>query len=719
MWKIEHIRNIGTIAHIDHGKTTLSDNLLAGAGVISEQLAGKQLFMDYDELEQTRGITINAANASMVHTYNDKEYLINLIDTPGHVDFGGDVTRALRALDGAILVVCGVEGVMPQTETVIRQAMKERVKPILFINKVDRLINELKINSNEMQKRFAKIITEVNKLINKYAPPEFRDKWLVDATKGSVIFGSAYHKWATSVSYMAKKGIGFKQIYDACVNNQQNELAEKAQLHEVILDSIVNNLPNPIEAQKYRIPVIWHGEIDTREGREMMNCNGSDSASLAIAITKIIIDKHAGEVAVGRIYSGRISKGKEVIIVGIPKTYRVQTVSVCVGPDRVPLEALSAGNIVALTGIEDVYAGATIASENITPFEKIVHYSEPVVTVAVEPKHPQDLVKLIDVLKKLVKADPSLTAEINQETGEYLLSGMGELHLEIAEYRITHDYSTQVNVSTPIVVYRERTENKGGVFEGVSPNRHNRFYFEVEPLEEKVLNAILSGEIKVGEKIKDKKELARKLVELGMNKAEAKGIEAIADTNILVDLTKGQQYLHETIELIIQGFREAMKKGPLTQEKVRGMKIKFVDTKLHEDSIHRGPAQVIPAVKNAIYGAMCQGNVLLYEPRQKVFINVPQELLGAVTHEMQKRKARIETITQDGDNVNVVCNAAVANMFGFAAAIRSATSGKTLWTTEFVGFEKVPKDTMSEVIKKIRERKGLSAEIPTENSFMP
>jgi elongation factor 2 len=207
MEDLVHVRNCGTVAHIDHGKTTLSDSLLAGAGLISEELAGRQLYLDYDEQEQARGITINAANASTVHPYEGDDYLINLIDTPGHVDFGGDVTRAMRALDGAVVVVCAVEGVMPQTETVIRQALKERARPILFINKVDRLINELKVTPEQMQQRFIKIITDVNKLIKQNAPPEWKEKWQVNVNDGSVAFGSAFHKWATSVPFMQRVGI--------------------------------------------------------------------------------------------------------------------------------------------------------------------------------------------------------------------------------------------------------------------------------------------------------------------------------------------------------------------------------------------------------------------------------------------------------------------------------------------------------------------------------
>src|SRR3990167_7332354 len=192
----ERIRNICTCAHIDHGKTTFSDSLLAGAGMISEDLAGKQLALDFREDEIARGITIDAANVSMVHHLEGHDFLINLIDTPGHVDFGGDVTRAMRAVDGCIVLSCAVEGVMPQTETVLRQALKERVKPILFINKVDRLIKELKLTPEAMHERFVKIINNVNQFIEDIAPEEYKQKWKVGVADGTVAFGSAFHKWA-------------------------------------------------------------------------------------------------------------------------------------------------------------------------------------------------------------------------------------------------------------------------------------------------------------------------------------------------------------------------------------------------------------------------------------------------------------------------------------------------------------------------------------------
>ena len=257
----EFIRNIGTAAHIDHGKTTLSDNLIAGAGMMSEDLAGQQRMLDFDEQEQARGITINAANASMVHKYNGQEYLINLIDTPGHVDFGGDVTRAMRALDGVIILVCAVEGIMPQTETVIRQAIKERVRPLLFINKVDRLINELKVTPEEMQKRFTSIITDVNRRIAAQLPEPLNKEWQVNPADGSVAFGSAFHNWAVNVPFMQKSGINFKDVYEFCKNEDQKTLAKKSPVHEVLLNMAIEHVPNPLDAQKLRIPVIWKGDM--------------------------------------------------------------------------------------------------------------------------------------------------------------------------------------------------------------------------------------------------------------------------------------------------------------------------------------------------------------------------------------------------------------------------------------------------------------------------
>ncbi len=421
MHQREQIRNLAIAAHIDHGKTTLSDNLIAGAGMMSEDLAGKSRVLDFDDQESARGITINAASASMVHTVGTQDYLINLIDTPGHVDFGGDVTRAMRAVDGCIILTCAVEGAMPQTETVVRQALKEKVKPVLFINKVDRLINELQVTPEDMMKRFEEQITKVNTLIRQFAPTEHRKDWQVSVTDGTVAFGSAYHNWGITVPYMQKSGVNFTQIFEYCNNEQQKELAKKAPVHEVLLDMAVEMLPSPLVAQKYRIPNIWQGDLESEIGAAMLSCDSS--GPLSLMITKIWMDPHAGEVAVGRLYSGTIKHGESVWALGAAKSERVQQVSMMVGSDRIQVPEVTSGNIVALTGVRSAAAGVTITrDEDTTPFEAIRHYSEPVVTVAVEPKSMKDLPKFIGALHGLAKADASLEVSTNQETGEALLA---------------------------------------------------------------------------------------------------------------------------------------------------------------------------------------------------------------------------------------------------------------------------------------------------------
>jgi len=707
MYQPEYIRNIGIVAHIDHGKTTLSDNLLAGAGMISAELAGDQRFLDFDEQEQARGITIDAANVSMVHSYEGNEYLINLIDTPGHVDFGGDVTRAMRAVDGAVVVVCAVEGIMPQTETVLRQALKENVRPVLFINKVDRLINELKLDASELQERFVKIIANANKLIKNMAPEEFRDKWQVRVEDGSVAFGSAYHNWAINVPIMQETGINFNDIYKYCTEDNQKELAQKVPLHQVLLGMVVEHLPSPAQSQAYRVPIIWSGDLESEEGQAMLKTY--PEGPLAVMVTDVSIDKHAGEVATGRVYGGTIEKGSEVFLVGSHSKARVQQVGVYMGPERVNTDKVPAGNIVAITGAKNAVAGETICDtgRKIKAFEGLEHISEPVVTVAVEAKNTKDLPKLIEVLRQVGKEDPTVRVEINEETGEHLISGMGELHLEIIAYRI-NEKGVEIETSEPIVVYRETVAGTAGPVEGKSPNKHNRFYIEIEPVEASVMQAIQEGKIKEG-RVKGK-EMAKNFIEAGMDKEEARRVWDVYEKNLFINMTRGIQYLDEIKELLLDGFESAMDNGPIAKEKVMGVKIKLMDAKIHEDAVHRGPAQVLPAIRKGIFGAMMSAEPVLLEPIQKVFINVPQDYMGSATREIQNRRGQIVNMTQEGDMVTVESTVPVAEMFGFAGDIRSATEGRCLWSTENAGFERLPNELQHTITREVRTRKGLSPE---------
>ena len=716
---LPQIRNLCIAAHIDHGKTTLSVNLIAGAGMMSSDLAGAARVLDFDEQESARGITINAASASMVHAVDGTDFLINLIDTPGHVDFGGDVTRAMRAVDGCFILACAVEGPMPQTETVVRQALKEKVKPVLFINKVDRLINELQVTPEDMLKRFEETITKVNRLIKQFAPEEFKKSWQVSVMDGTVAFGSAYHNWGITIPYMKKSGVSMTDIFRFCNEEKQKELAEKAPVHEVLLDMAVTKLPGPVEAQPYRIPNIWTGDLDSTIGKAMISCD--PEAELAMMITKIWMDPHAGEVAVGRIYSGAISQGESVYAIGASKAERVQQVSMMVGGDRITVPKVVAGNIAALTGIRSAAAGVTLSRDkDFTPFEAIRHYSDPVVTVAVEPKSMKDLPKFIDALRSLAKSDASLKVTTNQETGEALLAGMGELHLEITVYRIEEEQNIKVSVSPPIVVYREGLQgsNRGRPFEGKSPNRHNRFFFEVEPLTPEVVAALRAGEFKEGTvRPNDGKEVGNKFGTLGMDKDLMRKIYAINGTNVLVNDTKGIQGLHETRELIIEAFNEVCVKGPIADEPVQGMFVRLTDAKLHEDAIHRGPAQTIPAVRNGLKGAMMRAKTIILEPMQKAFVSVPNDWLGQVTREVTNRRGIIEDMPSEGEVTTVVGVLPIAETFGFSNDIRAASQGRAVWNTENLGFEMLPPQLFDKVVAQIRTRKGLKPEPNSESYY--
>jgi len=357
----KHIRNIGIVAHIDHGKTTLSDNLLAGAGIISEELAGRQLFMDSDAEEQARGITIDASNVSMVHEVEGQDYLINMIDTPGHVDFGGDVTRAMRAVDGAVVLVDAVEGTMPQTETVLRQALKEQVVPVLFINKVDRLVNELKVDETEMQIRLGKVIDKVNKLIKGMNEEAYNNGWKLDAAKGTVAFGSALYNWAISVPYMKKSGVSFKDVFEKCRAGDMKYLAKHSPLYEVVLDMVVHHLPNPLEAQPRRVNVIWHGDHATTEGKAMLACDPNGPATMMV--TDISFDPHAGEVATGRLFSGTLRRGDGLYVMGsAKKENRLQQVRYLHGPEACRGRGDCRRKHCGSHGLKDAIVGSTVTS---------------------------------------------------------------------------------------------------------------------------------------------------------------------------------------------------------------------------------------------------------------------------------------------------------------------------------------------------------------------
>ncbi len=713
MRKQDHIRNIAIAAHIDHGKTTFSDNLLAGAGMLSEETAGKQRALDFHEDEAERGITIDSASVSMIHKINGEDYLINLIDTPGHVDFGGDVTRAMRAVDGCVILSCAVEGVMPQTETVVRQALKELVKPVLFINKVDRLIKEVKLTPEAMQAKFISIINHVNELIQKIAPEGYKEKWKVGVGEGTVAFGSAFHNWGLSVPYMKEHNITFKDIIDAYSEDNDDklkenikELAKKAPIHEVVLGMTVMHHPDPVQAQKYRIPKIWHGDVTTEPGKSIMECNGE--GNIAFVPIKITVDKHAGEVAAGRLFSGTIKQGDEVYMTTTKKKVRVQQVSVYKGAKRILVNEGVAGNIIGVVGLRDVVVGETVATTEIEPFEAITHLFEPVVTKSIEATKAADLPKLVEVLRQVGKEDPSLKITINEQTGESLISGMGELHLEIIENRIKTEKGLEVKTSAPIIVYRESATQQSNAAEGRSPNKHNGFFIKVEPLEEELYNKIQSGELREGRVKKKDLSVTECLTEMGWGSDEIRNVKDIYKGSMFMDETRGEVHIGEVIEMVLDAFEMVMDAGPLARDPCMKMKVTLVDIKLHEDAIHRGPAQVYPAVRDGITKAMKSANPSMLEPLQVHVIDMPCEYMGSVTKLVGGKRGQMLDMKQEEDSAEITAKIPVAEMIGWSNDLRSTTEGKGTSSILDQTFEKVPTALQADIIKKIRERKGLA-----------
>ncbi|MEM4717233.1 MAG: elongation factor EF-2 [Desulfurococcaceae archaeon] len=721
MKNIDQIRNIGITAHVDHGKTTLSDSLLSAAGLLSEKLAGQVLALDYLDIEQKRQMTVKAANVSLYHEYKGKPYVVNLIDTPGHVDFQSRTLRALRAIDGAIVVVDSVEGVMTQTEMYLRVALEERVKPVLFINKIDRLIKELKLSPSEIQQRLVQIVKDINTLISNYADKEFQRAWLLDPSKGMVAFGSARDRWGLTIPLAAQKGIKISDIIDIYNRGKEAvvELQKAAPLHESILDMVVKYIPSPREAQRYRIQKIWHGDINSEIAKHMMECD--PNGPLVMMITDVKVDPHAGLVATGRLFSGTLRAGEEVYLLNAKTSQRVLQVSLYMGPYRELADEIPAGNIAAALGVDKARSGETITStilrDIMVPFERMRMITESVVTVAIEPKNPQQLTKLIDSLYKLHLEDPSLIVKINEETGEYLLSGVGTLHIEIALTLLKDLYGLEVVSSTPVIVYRETIRSESRLFEGKSPNKHNKFYISVRPLDETTIKLIQEGMITEDMDSRERAKILRD--HAGWDTDMARRIMAIDENiNVFVDMTTGVQYLREVRDTVIQGFRLAMREGPLAHEPVRGLLVILHDAIIHEDPAHRGPAQIYPAVRNAIFAGMLTSLPTLLEPILKFDIRTPLEFIGNISVVVTKKRGKIIDIQQSENLARVLAEVPVSEASDMADMLRNVTAGKAIWGQDFSRWAPVPESLLTDLIAKIRQRKGLSSEPPRPEDFI-
>lgn len=700
MDKKELIRNLGIIAHIDHGKTTLTDVLLAGAGFLSPIMAGSARVLDYLEEEQKRRITIKTSAISLVYHTPAGSFIINLVDTPGHVDFTGRVTRALRTIDGAIVVVDAVEEIMAQTEIVTRQALEERVCPVLFINKVDRLIAELKLNEQQLEEKFTRIINNFNNLIEIYSEPEFTERWKASSAKGNIVFGSALYRWGFNLSSAQRQGLRFSDIIQAYKNETLEKLQRALPLYPAIMQLVVANVPNPAEAQKYRVPKIWKGKIESEVGQAMIGCK--DHGPTVVCVSNAQTEPNEGAITSGRLFSGTIRKGDQLYLVNTRVEGTVNQVSICMGAFREPVNQVSAGNLVALTGLELAKAGETLIDaghkQGMVPFEQIKYVSEPVVTIAVEAKNPKDLPLLLEAMERLAKEDPNTTTAINKETGEYLLSGMGELHLEIT-MKLLKDYvgGLEIAASSPRAVYRESINEKGIIATAKSPNKQNKFTVQVEPLSE--------DEIKITEQ-----------------NAKAKGMNRILAVdnhkNALVNNLEDTSQFQEVYDFIISGFRFASNAGPLCGEPLRHVKVTLLDVQLSENAERHNPVEVMHAVGKAIFGSFLTGRPVLLEPIYKTIISVPTELAGECSRILNRRRGKISAFEQKGGLAVIIGYIPVAETFGMSEELRTTTSGRALWQSILDRWDTLPEKLSTKAILEVRKRKGLPSEVPAASRFL-
>jgi elongation factor 2 len=710
----EHKRIISISAHIDHGKTTTTDYLMRRAGLMSDAAAGQALMTDSDEEEQERGITIFTSVVLLNFEIEGEEYLVQLSDTPGHLSFTGEVSRALRASDGAVILVDALEGVMTQTETNIRLAVGgEACKPVLFVNKVDRLINELKLPPAKVYERIDTIIAKVNNLIMKVAPKQYGKDWRVSFQDGSVAIGSAKTGWAFTMKTLEKKGIKPVVVFEKYNEGDERWLRENLPLDDALLEMIVKHLPNPRDAQKYKIPRIWSGDIDSPEGKALLECDSN--GPLCGMITKIFIDpKSKRPTLIGRVFSGTIKSGQEIRLVNMKQNAKVKRLGVQEITDILDMDEVPAGNLFSVFGFMCPSGESFVApNTDMKGFEAIEYVSEPVVSRSIKPIDPQEIAKLGEVVSKWIMADPTARFVHDKESGEYRLDGIDPLQIEILTKRINEQ--VKIKVSEPIIVYREKMTERGDEFHTKSPNGHNRIRMYLEPLDAKTVELIRKKKVTAEQNDRERAQVLRD--EAGWDAKEARKILDIYETSILVDAMTGVQRFERIISYVETVFREFCDGGPLAREPVMGVKAVITDATVHNDPAHTGYNEVATMVSSGLNMGFLTGRPGLYEPVLNTDIKTPTDTQGQVIKVLTGHRGQVITIEGEEDAVTVKGTLPTAETIGIADEFRSATAGRSFFGYEFRGFDPVPGNMQEDLILEIRKRKGMPEELPNLSSW--
>merc|ERR1712013_786556 len=754
---------------------------------------------------------------------NETGFLINLIDSPGHVDFSSEVTAALRVTDGALVVVDCVSGVCVQTETVLRQAISERIKPIVFMNKMDRALLELQLDEEALYKTFERIVENINVIIATYNDEDGpMGNVQVSPDNGTVGFGSGLHGWAFSLKqfatmYASKFGIDVQKLIkrlwgDHCFNpktnkwsksikedytrgfcmfvltpiykvtqaimNEDNEAIDKLvkktgvtlkpeerglvgkkllktfmriwlPAGDTLLEMITIHLPSPVTAQRYRGELLYEGPQDDEVAVAIKNCD--PNGPLCMYVSKMVPTTDKGRFyAFGRVFAGKVATGQKVRIMGpnfVPGKKEdlyvkpIQRTILMMGRYIEAIEDVPCGNICGLVGVDQfLVKTGTITTLKEAHNLKVMKFSvSPVVRVAVEPKNPQDLPKLVEGLKRLAKSDPMVQC-FNESSGEHIIAGAGELHLEICLKDLEEDHAcVPIKKSDPVVSFRESVSDESGIMcLSKSPNKHNRLFMKAAPLGEDFACMVDDGKITPRQDPKARSHVICDKFGAGAedydektewNPTDARKIWCFGPDqtgpNVVVDVSKGVQYLNEIKDSVVAGFQWAANEGVLCEENMRGVRINIHDVALHADAIHRGGGQIIPTTRRVCYASVLRADPCLLEPVYLCEIQCPESAVGGIYGCLTKRRGHVfsESQAEGTPMFYVKAHLPVMESFGFSSALRAATGGQAFPQCVFDHGTEMTDNPMKEgsktynIIMETRKRKGLKVELPVFENY--
>ena len=696
---LKYTRNIGIMAHIDAGKTTTSERILFYTGKthkIGETHEGAAT-MDWMVQEQERGITITSAATTAFWNYNGKQYQINLIDTPGHVDFTVEVERSLRVLDGAVATFCAVGGVEPQSETVWRQADKYNVPRIGYVNKMDRTgadfsnvcaqVKErlganavpvvLPIGSEQSFRGVIDLIynraiiyddAKKDQLVNyTYEPIPEELKAEAEEARAHLVEEVATVDMALMekffedpdsitpeelIAAIRKATIGMQIIPMLCGSSFKNKGVQ------LLLDSIMMFLPSPLDIEAIN-------GTDPRNESNVKRYPTEDDPFCALAF-KIATDPYVGRLAFIRIYSGKLDAGTYVFNTRSGKKERISRIYQMHANKQNPMDTIGAGDICAVVGFKDVRTGDTLCVEDKQITLESMTFPEPVIGIAVEPKTQKDLDKLGIALGKLAEEDPTFTVKTDQDSGQTIISGMGELHLDIIIDRLRREFGIEINVGAPQVSYKEAlngTFQMREVFKKQSGGRGKfaDIIFEIGPADE--------------------------------------GVQGLQ----FIDEVKGGNVPKEFIPAVQKGFESAMANGPLAGFGIDSMKVTLKDGSFHPVDSDALSFEI--CARNGFREATPKCNPVLMEPIMKVEVVTPEEYMGDIIGDLNKRRGQIEGTESKGVATAIKAKVPLSGMFGYVTVLRTLSSGRATSTMEFSHFDEVPQNVAKDVIEKCGGKK--------------